>query len=139
MNLNALYLFATLILAVSCSQSQTGSTVSPQCEIVGLCLVSSKFSTDIFPMILEYNIYICYYLHKGQILTLETSEDKITCWSLCESIDGCAWFSFDIGLQTCILLKDCPEIESNHQFVSGQKECDYGGYQSIIILYSKLI
>ena len=31
--------------------------------------------------------------------------------------------------QTCsILLVDCPEIEENLQFVSGQKECNYGEY-----------
>ena len=33
------------------------------------------------------------------------------------------------GDQTCsILLVDCPEIEENLQFVSGQKECNYGEY-----------
>ena len=28
--------------------------------------------------------------------------------------------------QTCILFADCPEIEENPQFTSGQKECDVG-------------
>ena len=57
----------------------------------------------------------------------DTSEDKVACWSLCRSTEGCAWFSFDTaGSQTCILFEDCPEIEPNPQFVSGQKECEYG-------------
>ena len=55
------------------------------------------------------------------------SEGKVSCWYLCKSIERCAWFSFDmIGGQTCILYETCPEIDSNPQFVSGQKECDYG-------------
>merc|ERR1719433_1155058 len=67
-------------------------------------------------------------LCSGQILQSNTSGDKIACWSLCKSTDGCTWFSFNTaGDQTCILLEDCPEIEENLQFVSGQKECNYGG------------
>merc|ERR1719192_2851015 len=62
----------------------------------------------------------------GQILPSETSEDMVACWSLCTSTESCAWFSFDTTEgQTCILFETCPEIESNPQFVSGQKECDY--------------
>ena len=57
-------------------------------------------------------------------------DDKISCWSLCKSTDGCAWFSFqtteDIGQTSCILFEDCPEIDTNPEFVSGQKECEYG-------------
>ena len=58
----------------------------------------------------------------------ETSEDKVACWSQCKSTEGCTWFSFDINHQTCLSFKDCPEIEADPQFVSGQKECDYGEY-----------
>ena len=64
---------------------------------------------------------------QGQILLSGTSEDKLGCWSLCKSIEDCAWFSFATTLnQTCLLFETCPEINSNPQFVSGQKECDYG-------------
>ena len=57
----------------------------------------------------------------------DTSEDKVACWSLCKSTEGCRWFSFDTTEgQTCILLEDCPEIEPKPEFVSGQKECEYG-------------
>ena len=64
-------LISTIILAVS-SQTRlettlfpkylTGSTASPQCEIVGLCLVSSKFFPLTFHKILIYNI--CYPLSR---------------------------------------------------------------------------
>ena len=64
---------------------------------------------------------------QGQIINSEISEDKVACLSLCKSTDECAWFSFDTtGHQTCILFVDCPEIEENPQYVSGQKECDLG-------------
>ena len=59
-----------------------------------------------------------------------TSADMVACLSLCKSTEGCAWFSFqttvDIGQTSCILFEDCPEIDTNPEFVSGQKECEYG-------------
>ena len=64
----------------------------------------------------------------------ETSEDKVACWSLCKSTEGCAWFSFDMDHRTCNLFEDCPEIEADPQFVSGQKECDYGKYYTHCVL-----
>ena len=45
------------------------------------------------------------------------------------------------GDQTCsILLVDCPEIEENLQFVSGQKECNYGdvGYMAIVRIFCQI-
>ena len=63
---------------------------------------------------------------QGRILHFGTSADMVACLSLCKSTDRCAWFSFHTVLdQTCILFEDCPEIEEDPQFVSGQKECDY--------------
>ena len=64
----------------------------------------------------------------GRIIYSETSEDKVACLSLCKSTDGCTWFSFHTAGddETCILFADCPEIQANPQFISGQKECQYG-------------
>ena len=57
---------------------------------------------------------------------LTASEDKVGCWSKCKSREDCSWFSYAATLgKTCILFKDCPEIESNSQFVTGQMECEY--------------
>ena len=74
---------------------------------------------------------------QGQIIYSETSEDKVACLSFCKSTDECAWFSFDTTgiLSTCILFMDCPEIEENPQFVSGQKECDIGDGEYLNFLY----
>jgi hypothetical protein len=80
--------------------TSTPTTTTTRCDIPGLC--------------------------RGQLLHFDTSADMVACLSLCKSTAGCSWFSFHTIIdQTCILFEDCPEIESNPQFVSGQKECDY--------------
>ena len=66
------------------------------------------------------------FLLQGQILHTDVAVDKAGCWSICKSTKGCNWFSFDTAVdQICILFETCREIESNPQFVSGQKECQY--------------
>ena len=57
--------------------------------------------------------------------------DKPNCWNLCTYHENCTWFSFgiqinpDYGLHDCHLFDKCT-IEPNPQFLSGQKECQYG-------------
>ena len=73
---------------------------------------------------------------QGRIIHSEISEDKIACLSLCKSTDECTWFSFDTAVdKTCILFVDCPEIEENPQFTSGQKECDIGNGEYLNFIY----
>ena len=114
----------------SCPNCETSEISCSQCDVPGLCLVSIKLAKA-WSACLSLVFHIFYWKNsffiQGRIIHSETSEDKIACWSLCKSTDGCNWFSFKtVGDQTCILLEDCSEIEENPQFISGQKECDFG-------------
>ena len=61
--------------------------------------------------------------------------DKVACWSWCQSVTDCNWFSYDkTKSQTCILFGNCPEIEENLQFISGQKDCHYT-YCMLLLIY----
>ena len=56
----------------------------------------------------------------------EFAVDIVICWDLCKKFEGCNWFSFDIAKdRICQMFETCPKIDSNWQFVSGQKECEY--------------
>ena len=74
----------------------------------------------------------------------EFALDIARCWTLCNSFEGCNWYSFDIAKDSiCQMFETCPEIESNWLFVSGQKECEYdtesGEQHFLPILFPRLI
>ena len=66
------------------------------------------------------------YLIQGHTLHVETTLDKYNCWLICNNEEKCMWFSYSLEVKMCLLLSDCPEIETeNPHYISGQRECQY--------------
>ena len=49
--------------------------------------------------------------------------DEVTCLYQCTLVDGCAWYSFERNVGNCLLLKDCPSLNEELNYISGQVEC----------------
>ena len=60
---------------------------------------------------------------QGQIIHTEESPDRNTCLNICQSYEDCNWFTFNMIGEYCNLFRDCPNIEEDPVFISGQKEC----------------
>ena len=87
-----------------------------QCSIDGLCLVKYLLHTSNFS-----SNFVPYF--QGEVIGTYEDYDEITCLYQCTLVDGCAWYSFDRNVATCLLLKDCPSLNEELNYISGQVEC----------------
>ena len=94
-----------------------------QCNINGLCQVSTRFPTFVF---LNSRFLINMKNLSFQGTVLDDNTGALTgkkCALACRNTERCTWYSYKIP-QTCILFSTCPEIdEENTDFYSNEVGC----------------
>ena len=74
---------------------------------------------------MKYLPIINFVIIQDQLLQTITVRSKDLCWLKCLKEDKCNWFSFEKASWTCNMFEICSELDSNQEFVSGEKECSY--------------
>ena len=60
---------------------------------------------------------------QGELIDTSVESDEVSCLYQCTLLDECAWYSFEVSFGTCLLLKDCPSVNEERKYLSGQVEC----------------
>ena len=63
---------------------------------------------------------------QGEVIDTSMESDEVSCLYQCTLVDGCAWYSFEKSYGTCLFLKDCPSVNEELKYLSGQVECQLG-------------
>ena len=62
-------------------------------------------------------------MSKGTTVDVLESRTKPSCQKQCQKNEKCNWFSFSKEQNICVHLENCPSINENNKYVSGEESC----------------
>jgi hypothetical protein len=76
-------------------------------------------------------------MSKGTTVDVLESKTKPSCQKQCQKNEKCNWFSFSKEQNICVHLENCPSINENNKYVSGEENCiipEYSMYYELILI-----